>query len=344
MITITKGNLLTSGAEALVNTVNTVGVMGKGIALQFKKAFPENYAAYSKACTQGKVAPGKMLVTRGNLLSGKKIIINFPTKRHWKGKSRIEDIEAGLKDLIQVVRENNIQSIAIPPLGCGLGGLAWPTVRDMIESAFSTLPDVDVYLYAPNGSPASEDLLNRTKKPSMTPGRAAFLTLLTKYIQRSVGIGITLIEVQKLCYFLQEAGEPLRLTYQKWYYGPYAHNLQHVISALDGHYLRGWNDGKVRPLSQLTLLAQSQDIELPEETEKRVARVMELASGFEGPYDMELLATVHWIISRELGDEPVTIDAVKEHVRRWTDRKNKLFQEHHIAVAIDRLRECNFVH
>lgn len=122
MIRFTKGDILAAQAEALVNTVNCVGVMGRGIALQFKQAYPENFKRYEAACKRGDVVPGKMLVVESSELTWPRFIINFPTKRHWRGKSRIGDIEVGLADLVTVVRDRNIRSIAVPPLGSGLGG------------------------------------------------------------------------------------------------------------------------------------------------------------------------------------------------------------------------------
>ena len=138
----TTGNLLEAQAEALVNAVNCVGVMGKGIALQFKQAFPDNYAFYQAACVRGEVRPGQMLVYDSGQVSTPRYIINFPTKRHWRDQSRIEDIEAGLESLVREVRSRGIQSIAIPPLGAGNGGLNWADVRRRIEHAFAPLEDV----------------------------------------------------------------------------------------------------------------------------------------------------------------------------------------------------------
>src|SRR5690349_8544281 len=125
MIEHKAGDLLRADVEALVNTVNTVGIMGKGVALQFRQAYPDNYAAYRKACTHGEVQIGKMFVFATGYLTNPRLIINFPTKRDWRSKSRLEDIEAGLIDLVAVVRSERITSIAIPPLGCGNGGLQW---------------------------------------------------------------------------------------------------------------------------------------------------------------------------------------------------------------------------
>lgn len=152
MVEITRGSLLTADAEALVNTVNCVGYMGKGIVLQFKKAFPENFAEYQKACRAGLVQPGKMLVFENSSMLSPRYIINFPTKRHWRGKSRYADIEAGLRALVSEVKKLGIRSIAVPPLGCGLGGLDWKRVRPMIEAAFAGAPDIRVTLFEPAGA------------------------------------------------------------------------------------------------------------------------------------------------------------------------------------------------
>jgi O-acetyl-ADP-ribose deacetylase (regulator of RNase III) len=150
MIEITKGNLLEARVEALVNTVNTVGVMGKGIALQFKGAFPAMFRDYEKACKAGEVRLGEMHVfDLGGLAGAARWIINFPTKGHWRERSRLTDIEKGLEDLVTTILHLEIRSIAIPPLACGNGGLNWADVRPRIEAAFTNLPDVNVLLFEP---------------------------------------------------------------------------------------------------------------------------------------------------------------------------------------------------
>jgi O-acetyl-ADP-ribose deacetylase (regulator of RNase III) len=154
MIYFKQGNLLESKADALVNTVNCVGIMGKGIALQFKQAFPENFKHYERACRAGEVRLGKMFVVSTDSLLPPRYIVNFPTKDHWKNRSRLESIESGLQDLVVKVRELGIESIAIPPLGCGNGGLEWGQVRSLIKAAFDRLPDVEVLVFEPQGAPA----------------------------------------------------------------------------------------------------------------------------------------------------------------------------------------------
>jgi len=181
MIELTRGNILTADAEALVNTVNCVGVMGKGIALQFKKAFPENFKAYEAACRNKEVKPGRMFVFNTGQMFNPRFIINFPTKRHWRGKSRYEDIEMGLEALVQEVRERKIRSIAIPPLGSGLGGLQWEQVKPMIEKAFSTMPEVQIKLFEPKGSPDAKEMPVGTANPKMTVARALFVKLVQQY-------------------------------------------------------------------------------------------------------------------------------------------------------------------
>ena len=158
MVKFQKGDILHSGAQALVNAVNCVGIMGKGLALQFKKAFPENFRFFAQACERGEVRLGSMLVYDLNQMTGPRYIINFPTKQHWKNPSRLKDIEAGLKDLVKTVRKLQIQSIAIPALGCGLGGLNWSDVRPHIEAAFQAVPELAVSLFEPSGGEAAVPL------------------------------------------------------------------------------------------------------------------------------------------------------------------------------------------
>jgi O-acetyl-ADP-ribose deacetylase (regulator of RNase III) len=152
MIRFTQGNLLEAPAEALVNTVNEIGIMGKGIALIFRDAFPANTKAYEEAARAGHVRVGHMLVTNNGSPAGPKWIINFPTKKHWRNPSKLEWVVDGLQDLVRVIREKNIHSVALPALGCGNGGLDWAVVRREIESALAGLDDVEVNVYEPQAN------------------------------------------------------------------------------------------------------------------------------------------------------------------------------------------------
>ncbi len=334
MIELAHGDILHAEAEALVNTVNCVGVMGRGIALQFRKAFPENFKIYEAACEREEVRPGKMLVFETGLLTGPRHIINFPTKRHWKGKSRIEDIDAGLPALIAEVAARGIRSIAVPPLGCGLGGLNWGEVRPKIVRAFEGLPDVRVLLFEPTGPPTPAEMVKERRVPNMTPGRAVLIELMSRYLAAVMDPYVTLLEIHKMMYFMQEAGENLRLRYEKATYGPYAKNLRPVLNVIEGHFISGYGDAEDDPERPIELLpgvsaAASSFIESHPETQVRFDRVAKLIHGFETPFGMELLATVHWVCTREgasSGDE-----AIKQ-TYAWNDRK-RVFDPKQIMLA-----------
>lgn len=300
MITIGQGNLLHADVDALVNTVNTVGVMGKGIALQFKRAYPSMFADYETAAAHHEIRLGKMHVWETGQMNPR-YIINFPTKRHWRAGSRLRDIQAGLTDLIRVVRDLGITSIAVPPLGCGNGGLRWDDVEPLISSAFDAVPDVHVVLYPPAGTPAAASMPSNTSRPPMTAGRAALIALLHAYSTQAEA-SASLIESQKLMYFLQIAGEPLRLRYEKHRYGPYADNLRQVLKVVEGHYLQGFGDGSkpVKDAEPLDVLPDARAyLDEHPETETRINRVLELADGYETAYGLELLASVHWIVHED---------------------------------------------
>lgn len=334
------GNLLASSAEALVNTVNTVGVMGKGIALQFKNAYPEAFKAYAAACKRGEVETGKMFVFEtGQLGPSARFIINFPTKKHWKGKSKLEYIETGLVDLVRVVRELGIVSIAVPPLGCGNGGLQWSVVEPLIRGAFDQLPEVTVFLHAPDGAPANEEMVIRTAAPSMTGPRAAILAVMRNYLLPEYQL--TAIEVQKLAYFVQAFGYPMKLNYVKGTYGPYAENLNHALQALEGHFVRGYGDRSSE--MALRVLPEAYDpveeyLASDDNAAEVVRRVTDLVRGFETPYGLELLATTHWA-SKEL--DSADPSAVLAYVQAWTPRKGEIFTAHHIAKALQRLESTS---
>jgi O-acetyl-ADP-ribose deacetylase (regulator of RNase III) len=344
MIEIKRGNLLMANAETLVNTVNCVGYMGKGVALQFKKAFPENFTEYQKACRAGLVQPGRMFVSETGSILGPRYIVNFPTKRHWRGKSRYEDIEAGLRALVSEVKRLAIRSIALPPLGCGLGGLNWKKVRPMIEGAFNEVPDVHVMLFEPAGAPEAKTMPVRTKRPRMTVARALFIRLMDQYAE--LAYRLTLLEIQKLAYFLQEGGEPLRLRYEAGFYGPYAPNLNKVLEVLEGHFIRGYGDSQ-RPDVEIELMPRTADVaaEFLQDRprfQERLGRVARLISGFETPYGMELLSSVHWVATH--GDaRAVDAHSAVRLVTAWNDRKREMFRPGHIQVAWKRLAEQGWV-
>ncbi len=344
MIEYKTGNILTEDAEAIINTVNCVGVMGRGIALQFKKAFPENFKAYAAACKREEVQPGRMFIYDIGGLTNPRYIVNFPTKRHWRGKSRMEDIESGLKALAGEIRERGIHSIAIPPLGSGLGGLEWVEVRERIEQALADMQDVRIIVFEPKGAPAAEKMVRNREVPNMTPGRAALVELMHRYLAGLLDPFVTLLEVHKLMYFMQEAGEPLRLKYNKAPYGPYAENLRHVLNAIEGHLVSGYADGGDAPDKPLQLVPgaiedASAFLGAHTETRERFDQVTKLVEGFESPFGLELLATVHWVMKHEQAD---SMEEVVSRIHAWNTRKLQ-FTPRQIGLAVDVLSQKGWI-
>lgn len=340
MITYQTGDIFKAEAEALVNTVNCVGVMGRGIALQFKKQFPGNFKVYEAACKREEVKPGKMFVYETEALIGPRYIINFPTKRHWKGASRIEDIESGLRDLAGVIGDLKIRSIALPPLGCGLGSLDWNEVRGRIGKHLEGLEGTEVLVFEPQGAPEAERMVKNRKVPNMTPGRAALVELMHRYLAGLLDPFVSLLEVQKLMYFLQESGEPLRLKFQKNLYGPYAENLRHVLNAVEGHLVSGYADGGDKPGKELRIVPGAYEdaqvfLQDHPQTKLNFDRVSELVEGFESPFGMELLATVHWVAQKEGAGSK---EEVTEKVHQWSERKQQ-FTPRQLEIAYTMLSE-----
>ena len=344
MIEYKTGDILSEEAEALVNSVNCVGVMGRGIALQFKKAFPENYKAYRVRCKHNEMRPGRVFVFETGETVPPRYIINFPTKRHWRGKSRIEDIEAGLTSLTEAIRSHRIRSIAIPPLGSGLGGLHWPLVRARLEVALKEFEDVKVVIFEPGGEPADDRTNSSSNVPKMTAARAVLVGLMDRYLLALLDPFVTLLEVHKLMYFMQEAGERLQLNYQKAPYGPYAENLRHLLHKIEGHFITGYADGGDAPDKQLELVPGAVEdanafLARHQVTHRRFNKVVDLIEGFESSFGLELLSTVHWVASKEHAQ---TVDDVAQRTYAWNDRK-KQFSRRQIDLAVDVLSEKNWI-
>jgi O-acetyl-ADP-ribose deacetylase (regulator of RNase III) len=350
MMKFLNGNLLEAPTEAVVNTVNTVGVMGKGIALMFKEKFPQNFRAYEEAVKRKEVRIGHMFVTEDHALEGPRWLINFPTKKHWRHPSRLEWIVEGLGDLRRVIESKQIGSIALPPLGCGNGGLDWSDVRPEIERALSELPNVDVWVFEPMAK--YQNVAKRAGVKKLTPSRVLVAEMIRRYW--ILGIECTYLEVQKLCWFLERTikelgfSDPLHLGFKANKYGPYSDRLRHLLNALDGSYLHCdkrlsdagpsdtiWFDEGHRRYVE-AFLRQESSCPLREVLD----RTAKLIDGFESPLGMELLATVDWLIQKE-HCEP-TVLAIKEGLRRWPEgageRKLRLFNDRLVKLALDRVR------
>ncbi|MFP1631532.1 macro domain-containing protein [Zhengella sp. ZM62] len=355
MVTYTQGNLLEADVDAVVNTVNTVGIMGKGIALMFKEQFPRNFEAYARACDAGEVRIGKMFVTENKELFGPRWIINFPTKTHWRVKTKIEWVEDGLKDLVRVIREKKIHSIAIPPLGCGNGGLDWGDVRPLIEVALAELDGVNAIVYEPTSK--YQNVAKRTGVEKLTPARALVAEMVRRYCL--LGIDCSILEVQKLGWFIErgvrrfQVSDPLKFEFQANRYGPYSHNLTKLLDSLDGSYLLC--DKRLADADPLDLIwfneAKYDRVKayLNSGEGKEFSRVLEWAAttidGFESPLGMELLATIDWMKQHD-GIEP-TVEGVMEGLKEWAggeaagQRKLKIFDPRLVAIALEKLEASN---
>lgn len=351
MITYTQGNLLDAEVEALVNTVNTVGVMGKGIALMFKERFPDNMTNYARACKTGEVQTGKMFVTETGELMGPRWIVNFPTKQHWRGKSQMAWIIEGLNDLRRFIEQHHVQSIAIPPLGAGNGGLDWADVKPHVEQALGDLEGVDIRVYEPTSK--YQNVTKPKGVEQLTPARALIAELVRRYWV--LGMECSLLEIQKLAWFLERAIDaegqenPLDLRFEANNYGPYADRLRHLLNGLDGSYLK--SEKRINDCGPLDTIwfndAKRDKVALYLKTEAKaylpaLEKTAALIDGFESPYGLELLATVDWLLAQDQAEpEP---DSVMEGVRRWpggdyaTQRKVKLFDQSRIELALDRLK------
>lgn len=351
MMKFTQGNLLEAPVEALVNTVNTVGVMGKGIALMFKEAFPGNFRAYEDACKHKEVKIGHMFVTENRTFSGPRWIINFPTKKHWRQPSKLEWIVEGLGDLREVIREREIRSIALPPLGAGNGGLDWAEVRPEVERALGNLEGVDILVFEPTVK--YQNVAKRTGVEQLTPARALMAEMIRRYWV--LGIECTYLEVQKLGWFLERTiqslgfEDPLEFQFKADKYGPFSDRLRHMLNALDGTYLHCdkrlsdagpsdtiWFDEQRRPYVELYL---------QQDESQSLNRVLDLTAkridGFESPLGMELLATVDWLIDKE--HREATISGIRTGLREWpagpaaAERKLRLFNDRLIGLALGQL-------
>lgn len=347
----TTGNLLDVPADALVNTVNTMGVMGKGIALMFKEKFPENFRLYEEACEAGRVEVGHLMITEGSDMYGPRWIVNFPTKKHWRHPSRLEWIESGLKELRKFIESKGVKSIAIPPLGAGNGGLDWIDVRAVISRELENLKGVDVVVFEPTSK--YQNVAKRLGVEKLTPARALIAEMIRRYWV--LGLECTLLEVQKLAWFVQAnisklgLEDPLKLNFKANRFGPYADVLRHMLDALDGSYLQ--SDKRISDATAFDIIrfndAKRQQIEVyftsPEAKPFRAAlqATSNLIDGFESPLGMELLATIDWLIRIER--VPPTLEAVTVGIKTWPGgvdaarRKEAIFERRLIEIALERL-------
>jgi O-acetyl-ADP-ribose deacetylase (regulator of RNase III) len=352
MIKFTQGNLLEANVDAVVNTVNTVGVMGKGIALMFKERYPANFKAYRAACKAGEVQVGQLFVTASDELDGPRWIINFPTKQDWRSPSRLEWVRDGLTALRAFVIQNRIRSIAVPPLGCGNGGLAWPVVRDLIESSLGDIPETKVIVFEPTDK--YQNVAKKQGVMKLTPARAMISELVRRYAV--LGIECTILEIQKMAWFLERFVEhyglpkELDFKFQANRYGPYSNRLNHLLDSLDGSYLAC--DKRLSDASPFDSIrfkdSESPKVELYLKTEAKeyhaaFEQLLAFIDGFQSPLGMEALATVDWLIAREGCQSDLA--SIKQGIVKWpvdgkaAERKARIFSDKLLQSALQRLGE-----
>ncbi len=352
MLNFLQGNLLEANAEALVNTVNTVGVSGKGIALMFKEAFPENFRAYVAECKAGRLAAGGVFVTERHDMLGPRFIINFATKQHWRHPSRLPWIERGLVALKHEIEAHDIRSIAIPPLGAGNGGLNWGDVKPLIESALSGV-DCDILIYEPTR--AYQNVVKHNGVEKLTPARALMAELIRRY--EILGFDCSILEAQKLAWFLASAIERCGLTpnpiaddFAANRYGPYSDKVRHLLDSLDGSYLTCERRvADATPFEPIRFRHDRQDrvsayLTSPEVSMYRPSldEASEVIDGFQSPHGLELLATVDWLHRKSA--TVLEVDGMMAAIASWAgpsgaaERKSKIFTRHHVEVAVKHLR------
>lgn len=338
MIKYITGDIFESTAEALVNTVNTVGVMGKGIALQFKKLYPGNYNEYRRACKNGELTVGNLLITTDrNIESGDRIIINFPTKTDWRKSSEYSYIETGLDALAREITDRNIKSVAIPPLGAGNGGLEWTRVKSLIEDRLKDI-DARIFVYEPNAR-IKEHL--KTERVKLTGGRALLLYVFYDLVRN--GSFVSEFAGEKICYFLQRFGAKkyFNLDYTPHFYGPYSGKVRFVLAALNGSYLMGYSDMDKKPFEPLTLIADGYDdvvsyIENNPSLKSIGDRTMEFLEGFYSDFSLELLSSVDYIINKE---KTLDSDLIYGKLCSWNNRKRSMFDnKEYIELAVNKLK------
>lgn len=337
MIHYLKGNIFDSGAMALVNTVNLQGVMGKGIALQFKNHFPQNFVAYQKACKEGSIAIGQPFVFEEQTLMGPKLIINFPTKNSWRKPSEYLYIEKGLDALLDIITTYHISTLALPPLGAGNGGLQWEKVKNIINHKLANT-EAEVYVYEP-AQFLQEKL--RAERVKLTDARALLLYVLYDLVRQ--GEDVSEFSCEKVCYFLQRFGAKkiFNLNYSPCYYGPYSGKVRYVLQYLNGSYIMGYSDMNKKAFEPLTLISDAYNeikeyVELNDTLNQIAKKTMSFLDGFYSDFGLELLSSVDYILSEKPNS---TIDEVHEAITHWNHRKSVLFMnKEYVEIAYNHIR------
>lgn len=335
-----RGDMFADRSEALVNTVNCVGVMGKGVALEFKKRWPKNFQEYRKACEQKKLVPGMLLIheaSNGLLEDRPKYIINFPTKNHWRSPSKIEYVAEGLDELAKWLDLGLIDSIAMPPLGCGNGGLAWRDVRPLIEEKLADLKDVKIFVYEPQLSQGVPEYDG--KKVNLTRERAILVRAIGMLEPMFAG-GFDRLSLQKLVYFLQVLGISFGVEFNRTIHGPYSEQLRQALLGMEKlGLIEGVTSDDHFAFVPPTAFAEASEFlgtRLDESAEKVVDRLSQLFQGYESPYGLELLSRIHQLA---YSSQDFVLDSAIEVLERNPNNYSSSYGRREISMAYDRLVE-----
>lgn len=339
-ITFKKGDMFNEQVQAVVNTVNCVGVMGKGVALEFKNRWPANFKAYKKLCDTKELAPGQMFVFDTKELfasEGPRYLVNFPTKAHWRSKSKISYVEDGLDALVKAILEHGIKSIAIPPLGCGNGGLDWADVRPLIVSKLEDLQDVEIVIFPPMD--AVDEPEHAHSKLTMTYERAMLLKTLND-LERFFDGSFDRISLQKLAYFLQALGIDFKLKFARNDHGPYSETLKKAYLAFEDHgmisgFTTGDRQAHVTP-SGCAVADEYLSSQTNRGGDETVGRLSKLVQGYESPYGLELLSSVHWLAHHE---NHYPVEKIITEMQGWNENKRNSFDDEAIRSAYQRLQD-----
>lgn len=336
MIRFTTGNIFDSQTEAIVNTVNLAGVMGKGIALQFKERFKNNYQLYRQACLNRTIGIGNSLVVKEQYAGKDIFIINFPTKVHWRNPSEYIYVARGLDNLVDIITLYGIKSIAIPPLGAGNGGLNWGEVKKIIISKLTGL-DCDIMIYEPGYQCESVE-----RNVKLTPARALLVYMLARF-QRE-GQDATAFSAVKSVYFLQKfgAGDIFRMKFEPYIYGPYCDKVRHVLHGIDGMYIRGFADMSKKPFEPFDTISSKipeihrfigQDIILSD----IVDRTCRFLDGYWDDFSLELLSSVDYLMDKK---PTASEDEIYYKLGAWSLRKKNLYSdERYVRTAYRHIAE-----
>ena len=337
------GDMFEEATEAIVNTVNCVGVMGKGVALEFKRRWPENFRAYKRLCDARDLAPGQVFVFENKDIltpDRHRYLVNFPTKQHWRTQSRMEYIDSGLDDLVHWIRERGVKSVALPPLGCGNGGLDWSEVRPLIEQKLAPLADVRFVVFAP--IPEAEPPEQEAIPTDLTEARATMMVVFAE-LEKFFGGHLTRLSAQKLAYFMQVMGVDFGLHFVKEQFGPYSETLSMAFKSMEAkRYITGYSEeeGTV-VVTQATLAASDEFLKAQGiDVSPIVNNLSLLIEGYESPYGMELLSSVHFLFATEgISTQPEMSDALEA----WNDHKRESFSRAAVDAALIRLNDDGYI-